>query len=186
MDHADSLSKGEPDMRRIASTVTALLAIALLVPGVGHAELLAPECQFDPVTIDPVTLASTPRALAVGDSCSTTFELTAAEASHHVSLLGTHGGLHGFPTNGGFGHVSLQWKDGNGAVVAEYSCLALANNADYTPTDLSRAGCQTVVEPPATLPVGESTLTATVTDLYNSPAGGTRLHGRLILRDDLV
>lgn len=178
--------EGGYNMRRFASTVTALLALALLVPGVGHAELLAPECQFDPVTTDPVTQTSTPRALAVGDSCSTTFEISAAEAGNHVSLLGTHGGFHGYPTNGGFGHVSLQWKDVNGAVVAEYSCLALANNADYVPADLTRAGCETIVEPPATLPVGESTLTATVTQLYNSPAGGTRLHGRLVLRDDLV
>jgi hypothetical protein len=170
-------------MRRIASTVTALLALALIVPGVGHAEVLAPECMFDPiVSADPLTF----RALAVGDSCTTTFEITAAEANHHVSLLGTHGGLHGYPTNGGFGHVSLQWKDNGGAVVAEYSCLALANNADYTPTDLSHASCETVVAPPATLPIGESTLTATVTQLYNSPAGGTRLHGRIVLRDDLI
>lgn len=160
-------------MRRIASTVAAILAVALMVPGIGRAELLTPECMLDGVK-------------TAGESCSSSFEITEAEAGYKVSLIGTHGGYHGFPSAGAFGHVSIQLKDANGAVFAEYNCLSIANNADYLPLELTRASCSEVVAPPATLPVGTATVTATAVDINNAGANGSRLHGRFVLRGDLV
>lgn len=156
-------------MRRFISTAAAIVALALMVPGIGRADVLAPECQKDGV-------------VAAGEYCSTAFDITADEANYRVSLLGTHGGYHGFPSAGAFGRVSIQLKDSNGGVFAEYNCLGIANNADYIATDLTRLTCTEVVAPPATLPVGPATMTATAVEVNNAGAG-TRLHGRFQLTD---
>lgn len=176
-------------MRRILSTATAIMALALMVPTAGHAEVMQPDCLFSRSTTtydaDGVpTITYLP--LQVGDTCSVEFEITEAEKNFHVSILQTHSGFHAVTDAGVIGKTSLQWKDANGAVVAEYSCdtISLRGDGDYEHQTRIPA-CSELKAAPATLPVGISTLTATVTALQSQTA--TRkaaLHGRLLLRGD--
>lgn len=177
-------------MRRILSTATAIMALALMVPTIGQAEgVVQPDCLFGRSTVSydaegiPTTVYE---PLRVGDSCTVAFEITATEQNFHVSILQTHAGFHAVPDSGVIGKASLQWKDANGAVVAEYSCDTISFRGDGDYEHQSRVpACSEVKAAPATLPLGTSTMTATVTSLLAQTA--TRkatLHGRLLLRGD--
>jgi hypothetical protein len=171
-------------MKRVAIAASAL-AIAMSM-GIGHADSVqGSTCVADGVT-------------AVGGGCSSTFQLTSADATRKVSLLYTNanfysatavacgegdpGPCYGSGGQGTAGTIDITWNDASG-LVAQYSCPSVAFNADYQPLTVSRAQCTEVKAPRAFVP-GDQTVTLAVSSIHtlpNFPAAGVRVMGGLNL-----